>query len=296
LSWTKSWKTQISSRVSRPENIRILGHPLWSFIYANNKHFNSNSKNILYIENSSISFSKLSALRSISRDPIVTKTHFTKLLKDNLVLLNRYAIETNSIVKIRVRPSTSLKNFQAFVNSEIPKNNFIFSKNNSLQKDIRDSRLILTEMSTAALESALWNKKVALLHTLDIPKEFSYQWFSLLPKIGNYDSLVELDNNEIEYKDNVVKWMQSENSLNVDYFKDLVSLLEELQARDKKQKALSGWKFSSAKFLHSIWKVLINFPVFRRMYFRYINKRFSYSTHEVDFIPTRFYSNFRLKF
>jgi glycosyltransferase involved in cell wall biosynthesis len=290
LTWTKTWSRTLAKKVKDNSQIIHLGHPTWSSVFADETPTQIPKEDtILYIENSSIAFAKLSALKKMSNSSDDVKIEFQHLLEGNLRMLNNIQKLGMSRVIIRVRPATPIRTFIEFANQIVPDNEFTFVKGNSLDNDLNTSTIVLTEMSTSLLECALKSKPCALLQSSNISPRFSYSWFAFFPRIKSVNELKQyLKARNKSTHGKLQRWLERENAVNTQYYEDFLSILKQFPKSPYKYRNQFYWKISWA-FVY-LWQEIVSFKPLGNIIVK-INGKFSIESHESDFIrPSKYHT------
>ena len=283
-TWTKTWSGLLANNGVKEEQLTHLGHPVWSQVTRSPGSCEKRDvKRVLFVENSSIAFSKMSKLRALSGSPEALKGFFQELLKRNLMLLHNFQLIYGVPVTIRVSPSTKVSDFKGFASECVPENNFTYSEGKSLKVDMEEADYVLTEMSTTSLEASLLGKQVGLLHPMLIPNEFKYSWFSLFPAVRDEHELNLFTQIEKRDNDRVTKWFQDERAININYCKDFIALSDRLLADNAKNSSLSLKLFVFLRYVLNIWQELMATKFVRFIAFRLFIRKFSLNSHEKDF-------------
>ena len=295
-TWTKKWYDVLLNDGIKDTQIFQLGHPVWSFLSHNRiRTAHTTKPSLLYVENSSLAFSKLSLLRKLSNHPESVKNEFRDLLKGNLEVLHEFQKDQELDIVIRVRPATRIKDFKIFADSAVPNNHFTYTRRKSLQTNIKSSNFVITEMSTSVFEAALLEKHAALLQSSKIPKDFQYDWFDLFPVIRNIGDLRRFTREKAPDYSSVSEWMQNEGALSENYFNNLMNLTDNV-ARVKQRKSFIWYQmFQLLTGLLYFWQSLLSNSLIRRIIFKTFIKKFSYRSHEKDFPAPWKWESYRFK-
>ncbi len=283
-TWTKTWYGVLRNHGVNEEQLTHLGHPVWSNLARGSRpHERCDHNTLLFVENSSLAFSKMSKLLALTSTPKEIKDNFQELLKTNLVALHRFQLKNGAAVMIRVRPSTRISDFQEVARKFVPDNNFTYSQSKSLRVDLEHADFVLTEMSTTCLEASLMGKPVGLLHSRLIPDEFKYDWFHFFPILKNEQEIQLFAQFEQPDNNQVTKWAQDEGAINTNYYRDFITLSDGLLADRTEKSLLSIKMFAVLRSVLYGWQELMAIKFIRSFVFKFFIRKFSINSHEKDF-------------
>jgi glycosyltransferase involved in cell wall biosynthesis len=291
LCWTKTWMKTIAESIEKKSRIIHLGHPVWSSLAVDEEQtFDLKGNVILYIENSSIVFTKRSTLTKLTNRPDEVKKYFQELLKQNLYLLDHAQKSGKYNIVIRVRPSTPLESFISFASLAVPDNAFRFVKGNALKQDLAKSALVLTEMSTSIIECALRGKPCALLHSRPIPIQFRYSWFKFFHKITKREEIQKCFTDKSNLRSQRLRnWLETQGAINSNYFTDFLALLNSTPVYSPQLFRQMNRRYQ--RFLVHTWQSFLSIDLFRHFVIRRRGK-FSVQSHEADYLKPSEYNNY----
>lgn len=280
LCWSNSWASSLSHMGFSLENIRQIGHPMWSILWQLPP---AQANNNLFVLKKKIYFENLKWLDTSSKHVRALNISDAELSK--LGELQRIVVETlrqlnlNNF-KVKVRPSSTKQDLVS-MRKLIPNANFV--RGFPLIHYLKSSTHSFGEFSSSLIDSSLMQVPTYAIGLDRIPQILKFTWHDFFKPVNFIDGR-KVDNlSEID-KVRLLSYLHKESILNANYFDDLWKLILSKGLHPNQSSIFEKISKRLMVYSNQLWRLLFSVKILRKNRSLVNSLVLDPSTHSQDFI------------